>query len=400
MGTLGEPSGAEAAPAPGAADAGGEAPAAAGPDTRLRLAPLDGMRALFLAVVLAHHMVWVAPRFANGWAEGGWAGLDGFFVLSGYLIGSILFREVDRTGTVNYGRFMARRMLRLYPALLVAIAAMVVVSLRVDGTPWADVWPSVRASLLYAMNWPFGNEQPLILDYTHFWSLAVEFHFYLVLPLLLIAMAKLRFPPWAQALVLAVLMALSWWRRSQLWTGIDSFPRPYVFTDARLDGLLWGVVLALALSAGWIGARHRRWLRALAVPALAWTVWAVWTVGAQTGFTYDWAMMINGFAHSVLLAWVLVDGAAIVPRLLGSLPMSWLGLRSYSIYLYHYPLFLFAARHMQFLGERARIVFVLAVLLVLADLSYRFVERPGLALNRRLRERRAPPAVAVEPATT
>lgn len=379
--------------------AGGAPRDNAGPATPVtggRLAPLDGMRAVFLAVVLAHHMVWAVPGYADDWTPGTWAGLDGFFVLSGFLIGGLVFDEVARTGSFRYLTFVARRFLRLYPAMAVALGVMVTVSILVDHVAWGRLLPTARAGGLYAMNWPFGQHQGLAIEYTHLWSLAVEMHFYLALPLLILPLVKLRTPPWAWAATIGVVMAIVWWHRTRVWTGAESFPEAYVSTDTRMDILLWGVLVALALRQGWIRSRHRLVLRALAPVALAWTVTVIWTVDARESSPYRWGMAVSGLAHAILLAWVVLDGRTVVARLLGSAPMAWLGTRSYSMYLYHFPLFFFAGRRLTDLGPQLRIVVTLAILVAISDLSYRLVERPAFALKDRVGATRRAPAVPAE----
>ena len=367
-----------------------------------RLAPLDGMRAAFLAVVMCHHLVWAAPGSAANLVEGAWSALDGFFVLSGFLIGGLLFSERARTGTIRYGRFMLRRILRLYPAMLVAVAAMVVVSLLVDHRAWHDLWPTVRSSVLYLENRQFGRHDIALFDahgpgpvpeYSHLWSLALEFQFYLVLPLVLLALFALRTGPKVWAAVLAAIMAVVWWNRTRVWAG-QPFPAAYVFTETRVDTLLWGVLLALAFREGWLGERHRRIVRILVVPALAWTAWVVWKYAPLTSFVYDWAMTISGLTSSILLAYVLLDGGSLLARFLGSGPMRWLGARSYSIYLYHFPVFFFVGRHLGSVAPGLRIPLAIALAIGLADASYRLVERPGFKLKDRIGRRPAPAPAA------
>lgn len=356
-------------------------PVTAGPG---RIAPLDGLRAVFVVLVLFHHMVWAAPGYAAGWVKGGWTGVDGFFVLSGFLIGGLLFGELARTGRIAYATFVGRRFLRLYPALLVALVAMGAVTVLADHQPFAATWPSLRAGGLYAMNWPFAHHQALVIDYTHLWSLAVEFQFYLLLPLLLIVLAKVKAPPWSVAGVIGVVMACAWVRRVQLWSGPASFPLAYVSLDTRMDTLLWGVLVALAVRQGWLDDRHRLALRALAVPAVAWIAWVVVGLDSRSPFAYHWGLTISGLAHATLLAWVLLDGRTVVARVLASKPLTWLGARSYSIYLYHYPLYFYASRHLGRFTSRERVALVLVAVVVLADLSYRLVERPAFRLKDRL----------------
>jgi peptidoglycan/LPS O-acetylase OafA/YrhL len=389
---------------------GADPPVAAptSPGGGTRLAPLDGMRAVFLALVVAHHMVWAAPAYAEGWVEGGWTGLDGFFVLSGFLIAGLLFSELARTRRVRYGTFVLRRFLRLYPAMATAIAAMAFVSIRLDGVPFERLWPTLRAGALYVMNWPFGRQTPRLaaeghvetvsIEYTHLWSLAVEFQFYLALPLLLLVLVKLRTRPSTWVAVIGSLMGLVWLRRVHVWDGPDTFPLAYVSTDTRIDTLLWGVLVALAIRQGWLGDRHRPVLRALAPAALIWVTWVAWNVDSRDTFTYDWGMTLSGLTHAILLAWVVLDGGTIVARALGSRPMTWLGARSYSMYLYHFPLFFFVQRHLD-LTPRQNVAAGVVLLVALGDLSYRLVERPAFALKDRI-GRAGPPPTGAAAATS
>ncbi|MGN6696272.1 MAG: acyltransferase family protein, partial [Aquihabitans sp.] len=360
------------------------------PEPSNRQGALDGLRALFVAGVLAHHLVWVAPGYAGNWGRGGWTGVDGFFVLSGFLIGRILLRELHRTGTIRYPRFIARRFLRLYPPLAVVLAAMVAVSVRSDHTPWATLWPTVRASGLYAMNWPFGHRQPLAIEYTHLWSLAVEFQFYLLLPIVLWALARTRLPRSAWAAVLGAVIAASWVQRVHLWQGPASFPTAYVSLGSRVDALTWGVLLALAIHAGWLATRHVRLLRAAVVPSTAWAAWAAWHLDSRQDLTYTWGLTANAVAWAVVVAWVVLDPGTRVARALRWPGLTWLGTRSYSVYLIHYPAFFFATRHLPALTDRQRVAVALAIVAILAELSYRLLERPAMALNDRLTVHRSP----------
>jgi peptidoglycan/LPS O-acetylase OafA/YrhL len=389
--------------APAAATETSPPAAAAVPARGPRLAPLDGMRAIFLAVVVAHHMVWAAPGYADDWVKGAWTGLDGFFVLSGFLIGGLLFSELAKTGRLRYGVFVLRRFLRLYPAMLVSIFAMGATAVWWDHQKFKDVWPTLRSGGLYLMNIPFGHDtddylsiaghgRHAAIQYSHLWSLAVEFQFYLALPLLLLVLVKLRTPPWSWAAVIGVIMGIVWWHRTQVWTGPGSFPLAYVSTDTRIDTLLWGVLVALALRQGWIGERHRTALRILAPLALLWTVWVVIHVDSRDGFPYDWGMTLSGLAHSIMLAWIIVDGRTIVARIIGCKPLTYLGARSYSMYLYHFPLFFLISAHLTDLTSRQRVGVATLSLVLLGDLSYRLVERPAFKLKDRVGPGRVKPA--------
>lgn len=351
-----------------------------------RLAPLDGMRTVFVAIVMAHHLVWAAPDRVHGWVPGAWAGLDGFFVLSGFLIGGGLLRQLAGSGRIGLRSFVTRRLIRLYPAMALALAAMAAVAVFVDGRTWAATFPSVRAGALYVMNRKFGhhdidlfgrNPQAPIPEFTHLWSLSVEFQFYLAIAVLLIVLHRLRVRPPAMAAVVAVVMATASWHRSRVWRA-EPFPAAYVFTEARVDTLLWGVLVGIAVHQGWLTVRHRVALRVLAVPALTALVWMMAVQEPRSDLVYDWLMPLSGLTNAVLLAWVLLDGPNLVTRVLGSKVLVGLGQRSYSLYLYHYPVYFFVGAHLSSFGPWARIAMALAISVVLADVSFRLVERPVL----------------------
>src|SRR3954471_13360381 len=101
-------------------------------DQGRRLDQLDGLRAVLVTLVMGHHMIWAAPTYADGWVPGGWIAIDGFFVLSGFLICGLLVNEHDRDGRIAYGKFVARRALRLYPAMAVMLAATLGVSILLN----------------------------------------------------------------------------------------------------------------------------------------------------------------------------------------------------------------------------------------------------------------------------
>ncbi|MCU1454751.1 MAG: acyltransferase 3 [Acidimicrobiales bacterium] len=368
-----------------------------------RLPQLDGLRAVLVGLVMAHHMLWASPTYARGWAPGGWVAIDGFFVLSGFLICGLLLNEHDARGNVSYFRFLGRRLLRLYPAMAVMLLATTIVAVRYNSSPFADLWPTLRSAGTYSLNWPMGQNHALATEYTHTWSLGVEFQFYAVFPLVVMALYAVRARPalWLGAFGALIVAATA--ARQAAWHGERSFPGPYVFTHTRMDSLLWGAIAALLIHWGWLADRKaaRLVLRVVGPAALVFLVWVVANKSSRDGWTYRWGLVGTGLAALAVVLWLSLDPRSPLARLLARRPMVYLGQRSYSAYLWHYPAFFYVTRHLQHLTARERVAAAVAITLVLSDLSYRLVERPTFALKDRWLPRRGRDAVPfVVPSTT
>ncbi|KUI39328.1 hypothetical protein AU194_18240 [Mycobacterium sp. GA-2829] len=355
---------------------------------------LDGLRAVAVALVLADHGG--IPGVA-----GGFLGVDVFFVLSGFLITSLLLDELGRTGRIGLRGFWIRRARRLLPALLVMVSA--VVAARVFFPP--DAVTSLRddavAAFFWVANWAFVAQET---DYfsqgsppsplQHTWSLGVEEQFYLVWPLLLVAvvgvltlrraMPTLRAVRWG-VFGVAIAVAAASATVAVLLTSEATANRVYFGTDTRVQALLIGAAAAALLVRDWstvtlgtpIRARWVRWVaRVLSLVGLAGLgVLAHYATGAPA--EYRMGLFTAAAAAAVLVvATVALDQGGPIARMLACPPLVWLGAVSYGVYLWHWPIF-------QFLnGERtgwtgwplfaARCAATLSV----AVLSYWLIERP------------------------
>ncbi|HET7444342.1 MAG TPA: acyltransferase family protein [Solirubrobacterales bacterium] len=357
-------------------------------DSRFPYLPgIDALRALAVLAVFFYH--------ANvNWMPGGFLGVDVFFAISGYLITSLLLREFRGGGAVHLGRFWLRRALRLLPAVGVLIAVTMIAAAILEPDRIDAFRDDAVASLFYFANWHFIFGHVSYFEqfaapspFTHLWSLSVEEQFYLFWPLVFAAGMKLF---GRGRLLLGVLagalasVALAW----ILFDPGSDASRVYYGTDTHAVGLLFGVALALIWSP--IELRRRRTgpmvgpiLDVVGVLALAYVVLSFIHV-----HDYDLALWHGGYLWlalvTALLIAVLVHPAARLGGLLGQAPVLWLGLRSYSFYLWHWPVLAFTRPGVDVeLPKGILIPLQLLLVLFLADLSYRYVELPFRGRGKR-----------------
>ncbi len=341
---------------------------------------IDAMRALAVLAVFGYHA-------GLGWVPGGFLGVDVFFVISGYLITSLLLREFRDTGHLQLGRFWLRRARRLLPAVGVLIAVAMIVSAIAEPAKIDQIRGDALASLFYFANWHFIFAHTSYFEqfgrpslFTHLWSLSVEEQFYLFWPLIFAAGMKLF---GRGRLLIGVLagaagsVALAW----ILFVPGHDASRVYYGTDTHAVGLLAGVALALV----WSPTELRKHasgplvgpiLDALGVVALAYLVLSFVQV-----HDYDLALWHGGYAWvavaTALLVAALAHPAARLGGVLGRPALLWLGLRSYSFYLWHWPVLAMTRPGVDVNLPRGILIpLQLLACLALADLSYRFVELP------------------------
>ena len=375
------------------------------PLTGRYLPGLDGLRALAIAGVIAYHL-------GYGWASGGYLGVDLFFVLSGFLITTLLVEEWLSAGTVKLARFWGRRARRLLPALLLMVVTVVVfVATQSGGLPidWAGLRGQALATVGYVANWQLlFTHQSYFVQFDvasplkHTWSLAIEEQFYLVWPLVILGLMRLlskmrRTSQWRTAgltLTIAGAVASAGWM-AILWLNGASVDRVYYGTDTRAFDLLAGATLAMITvgrpqpSAGVRRRLHVAAFGALGVLAVCWV-----TAGQPNGLPRPW-MFEGGMALCALAgALVVADVRCAEPGPLSSFlslrPIRYVGKISYGLYLWHWPVIveLTSARTHE-TGVTLNALRV-AVTLAIAVASYHLVEQPI---------RRGWPAIRVELAT-
>lgn len=322
------------------------------------IAGLDGLRTLAVLVVMSFH-----ARVPG--ISGGFLGVDLFFVLSGYLITRILVAEIARTGTLNLRRFYLRRLARLYPALLLMLTVTIAL------WPWAfpdrpNAWLEVTIAALYFSDISIPLIQlPRILGHT--WSLSIEEHFYLLWPLVLLGLLRLKPRTQLQALI-GLFMATTLWRWHSIWVG-DPWTMTYPRFDLRLSGLVLGSLLAI-----W-QPRLPRWSGAAGFIALLWAITA--SSWEESGSLMHWMLLAEVGAGAVILSanqWPLLT----LP------PLVWLGRLSYGLYLWHYPIMRWCRANA--LDWQTTLVIGAGLSLMAAALSYYTIE----ALARRWSHRVSP----------
>jgi peptidoglycan/LPS O-acetylase OafA/YrhL len=341
------------------------------------MAGLDGLRAVaVLAVVLYHLNV--------GWASGGLLGVGVFFVLSGYLITDLLLAEREREGAIALGRFWLRRARRLLPALWVMLVVVTLWIAFLDPAQLGGLRGALVAALLYFSNWwyafqhvsyfaSFGAPSPL----GHLWSLAVEEQFYLLWPLLLILATRFLHRRWLLVgLVVAGVIASAWAMATIFQPGSDP-TRVYEGTDTRAFQLLIGASLALVWPSrrlAPISALRRRGLDALGAVGMVVIVVMMMDTNEYESFLYRGGMVILSLATVAVVA-VLAHPSTLLGRILGAPPLRWIGVRSYGIYLWHYPIIVLTSPVVGTPGPLLTLAQVGATVAV-AALSWRFVEEP------------------------
>ncbi len=340
---------------------------------------LDGIRAFAVAAVLLYH-----GRVP--WFPGGFLGVDVFFVLSGYLITSLLLAEYRRSGGVDLRRFWMGRARRLLPAAVTVIAVCLLIVAIFYTSDLGRLRGDALASLLYVNNWhqilahhsyfaAFGR--PSLLQ--HYWSLAVEEQFYLVWPILLIwALTR-----WGQRWVVAgtaLLAAASAGLMVLLFNQGSDPSRVYYGTDTRATPLMVGALLAFAWPLGQMtartGPRARTVLDCIGALGLGVLILAIVTWHDYDPFPYHGGFVIVALAAAAMIA-VVSHPASRLSKGFAYRPLRWIGQRSYGIYLWHWPVMALTRPGIDLQWSLWILVpLQIAITLLLATASYRYIEMP------------------------
>ena len=347
---------------------------------------LDGLRAVAVVVVMLYHG-------GVSWAGGGFLGVDVFFVLSGFLITSLLVQEWSRTGRIALRAFWWRRARRLLPAMMAVLAAVAGYALLSSSSQ-----PRLRgdslATLGYVSNWWFIASGQSYFDQflepsplRHTWSLAIEEQFYIAFPLLLIALfGRLRLGIHGVRRVLLIAALGSAALMAVVYEPMADPSRVYYGTDMRLQALLLGAALALIPSVNLratplysqVGGR---WARLPGWGLLGWValggLLVMFAVARELApWMYRGGFLLAAVLSAVLIAAVSKDPGSSLARLLAWRPLVAIGVVSYGLYLWHWPVFVAVSHDRSGLEGTALLALRFALTGLLAFLSFRFVEEP------------------------
>ncbi len=347
-----------------------------------RVAGLDGVRAIAVTLVILFHLT-------PGTTIGGYLGVDLFFVVSGFLITTLLLRERTETGRIGLGAFWSRRARRLLPALIVLVLLCCTAAWAIGGDVLVGLGLQVFGAATFSSNWLllaagssyFGDSVPEL--FRNLWSLAVEEQFYLVWPLLLV-LVLIRMPRPLRLVLVGLLATASAVAMAVFYTPADS-TRVYYGTDTHAFGLAIGAFLAM-LAISW-PRRALEWSRAarrllgvIGPLALSALLGLALLMPGDAPFVFQGGLVIVAALTAVVIATLLVPNTPLA-RLLDLGVFRWVGMRSYGLYLWHWPVFVLvisalpgwprAGASAWALGGIALVISVVA-----AALSYRFIEQP------------------------
>jgi peptidoglycan/LPS O-acetylase OafA/YrhL len=348
---------------------------------------LDGWRAVAIVTVMLQHASDQISATAGSWIdpvmdvfhENGRFGVYIFFAISGYLITTLLLQELERTSGASLAAFYVRRAFRILPPLIVVLAVMGVL-----GATGVIPMPFGRwlSALLFYYNYSSAGSTWYL---GHFWSLAVEEHFYLLWPAILVLLRPRR----AMRVAVGLIVAVAVWRLVDLSMHLTASAtiRFDDRTDTQLDGLLWGCLLAIlcqrvvnrerlaALTAGW------RWWGLLAVLVVS------QAVNLEAPALFSVQLALRPFLIGLVVIGTVVNPARRAGRVLEWSALRWLGRISYSLYLWQQLFLVWDGFEVDGLRWVQRFPVSVLAALVVATLSHRFIERPTIAIGRRLASR-------------
>ena len=380
-----EPAGSESA-AEEAGTPGANAPMATPPAAdEARLHGLDGLRAIAVVAVILYHLD------LGSWFRAGFLGVDIFFAVSGFIITALLLREHDRGGGIRLGAFYLRRARRLFPPALVMLFVIAALTPRFAPDAVARLRTDIPAAFFYVSNWwqiVSGQSyfesmaRPALLQ--HLWSLAVEEQYYIAWPLMLLALLRLGRRRAVAVAAVGLALASTAWMAVLYDARIDEggTSRVYLGTDTHLMGLLVGSALACFWDP-W-KTRGAASLRALAPPRLDVIALAaalalaamILRLNESEPPLFHGGFLLAAVASAALIVAATVPGTR-TAGWLATAPMRWLGTRSYSLYLWHWPAIVWMR---PLSGDAVDLALLtlsrIAFAMLCAELSYQLVERP------------------------
>jgi peptidoglycan/LPS O-acetylase OafA/YrhL/lysophospholipase L1-like esterase len=344
------------------------------------LPALDGLRAFAVLAVICYHG-------GLDWAAGGFLGVDAFFVLSGFLITSLLLAEWKSTDAIALAAFWIRRAKRLLPALfLVLIGIALYGAFAANATELTNIRADGLASLFYVANWRFVFSHQSYFDQfsapsplRHMWSLAIEEQFYLVWPLIVFGVLRwTRGSVRALAIVAGVIAIASATLMTVLYNPSVDPSRVYYGTDTRASSLLVGALLAMLVAKRPLGqtVAGRRALHATALISAVALGW-MWTQTSDTSsFLYEGGFVLAAFLVAAVIADSTLPEPSALGRVLSIAPLRWIGMISYGLYLWHWPIYVYLNPLRTGIDGTDLFLVRVGVTFAVATASYYLVERP------------------------
>ncbi len=372
---------------------------------------LDGLRAIAVLAVVVYH--------ANkNWLHGGFLGVEVFFVISGYLITLLLITESEQNGKINFRAFWMRRIRRLLPALWTLLLGVTIYSSLFERAELGKLRGDVIAALVYVFNWfkiwagDSYFDASALDPLRHLWSLAVEEQFYLVWPVLIAVVLKKygRRPAKLGVIFLGISVAIAMYVAATYAAGVRGTPIEtpeqyislfghavsridflFLGTFGRSGGLFLGAALAFWFRPDMFkGSNHssdRHVVSAFAVAGTAGLAFMMWTFRdvvfvAETGGVRGYDPLFQGGFLLVGVATCAIITAAVHPHsfvgnaVLGNPVFTYIGRRSYGLYLFHWPVFQLYRKVASNNLNLLQFILLFGVVLLLTELSYRFIEMP------------------------
>ena len=339
---------------------------------------LDGLRALAVLGIIIYHL-------NSKWLSGGFLGVDTFFVISGYLITSLLLVEFYRDKSIDLINFWLRRIKRLIPAVFFLVAVVLIFTLLFKPELIISIKHDAIAAIFYVSNWWYIYQdvdyfnQFAVAPLKHLWSLAIEEQFYIFFPVIILFLLK-KFKPKTITIILIVTSLLSLLAMFVIHSVTGDNSRVYFGTDTRLQTLLLGCILAFI----WppfvlkkeISRAEKVSINSVGIIGLLILIYLMITVGDQDKWIYNGGFYAISFITLFVIASV-VHPASFLKHAMSFKPFIYIGKRSYSLYLWHFPIIVFMnSYYVQ--GQIPWYVYIIEVvaMFMMAEISYKFIETP------------------------
>lgn len=342
---------------------------------------LDGLRGVSIILVLCVHLHIISPTTSYVFA-GGSLGVDVFFVISGFLITSILLNENAKNGHISLLNFYARRVLRLFPALISVVLFTCLVAVIVGSFSALGITPLRLASVVgYFANWVRAYEPPAVWFLAHCWSLAVEEQFYLIWPIILITLLKFTSRRTILTIVTSGIVLSGLLKIVLYLSGLATTRRIVYGSDTRADVVLMGCLIALLLHWDYLPKflTNQETRGALTKSGTVILVTFFLIAGESFVPLYLGGFTVIAIAVAVVIIHIILTPESDLSRRLQYSPLVWIGKRSYGLYLWHWPIYEIC----RLLPKPLIVISAIGGSLIVAALSYRFIELPFLRLKSR-----------------